>query len=172
MFVQFADATGAVIIATFAEPQNAAAFPNQGIVEATDARWATYYATLPAFAQAGLTPPTTPAAPTPAQAYAAFIAGGLTVTSTGTPAISGTYAIDAGSQSDIAVEAQFISTFAAFTTGATTDLPWPMPNGVTVVFPTTATFLSFAKAAGMAVAAARLALAQSAAMPSASVTIP
>jgi hypothetical protein len=105
-------------------------------------------------------------------AYAAFIAGGLTIISTGTPAISGTYSIDATVLGDITDEAQFISTFAEFTTGSTTNLPWPMPNGTTVIFPTTAAFLAFTKAAGQAAAAAKMAVATASAMPSATVTIP
>jgi hypothetical protein len=117
-----------------------------------------------------------PPAPTAAQiamtAYAAFVAGGLSVTSTGTPALSGLYAIDSQSQVDIAAEAQFVSTFAEFTTGTTTNLPWPMPSGGVVLFPATAAFLSFAKAAAQAVAAAKLALFQLAAMPAATATIP
>ena len=116
--------------------------------------------------------PAPTAAQLAAQAYAAFVAGGLTVTSTATPALSGVYAIDQQSQSDIATEAQFISTFAEFTTGATTNLPWPMPDGSIVVFPTPAQFLSIAKVAGQAVAAAKLAAAQSLPMPAATATIP
>ena len=52
MFVQFADSTDTVIVAYFAGPQNPATFPNQGTVAATDARWTTYYATLPTSFQA------------------------------------------------------------------------------------------------------------------------
>jgi hypothetical protein len=124
-----------------------------------------------AFAAPPPPPPQTPAQ-IAALAYAAFVANGLSVTSTGSPALSGLYAIDDVSQTDIATEAQFISTFAEFTTGATTNLPWPMPNGAIMIFPTTTAFLSFAKVAAQAVAAAKFALAQSAAMPAATATIP
>jgi hypothetical protein len=110
--------------------------------------------------------------PTPASEYAALIMGGLAITSTGTSALNGVYPIDEQSQSDIATEAQFISTFAEFTTGGTTNLPWAQASGTFIQFPTTAAFLSFAKAAGQLVAAAKLAAAQSNAMPSSSVTIP
>jgi hypothetical protein len=49
----------------------------------SDARWAAYYATLPALAQANWPPPTTPIAPTLAQQAAAASVSGLTISSTG-----------------------------------------------------------------------------------------
>lgn len=63
IYVQFSDATDTKIVSVFAGPQAATAFPNQGIVIPSDARWATFYASMPASGQAGLTPPTTPVAP-------------------------------------------------------------------------------------------------------------
>lgn len=121
------------------------------------------------------TAPPAPPAPTAAQvaatAYAAFIADGLNVTSTGTSALNGVYPIDASSQQDIATEAQFISTFSEFTNGTTTNLLWQLRNGNPVTFPTTAEFMAYAKVAAQTVAAAKLAVAQAAAMPPASVTI-
>jgi hypothetical protein len=115
------------------------------------------------------TPPPGPPAPTP---YAAFIAGGLTVTSAGTPALNGVYAIDAQTQTDISTEAQFVSTFSEFTNGTATNLSWPLASGTLVTFPTTAAFMSFAKVAAQTVAAAKLAAAQGASLPSAAVSIP
>ncbi|HQU16614.1 MAG TPA: hypothetical protein PLO69_11005 [Gammaproteobacteria bacterium] len=115
----------------------------------------------------------TPPAPTltPAQAaaaaYAAFIAAGLTVTSTATPALNGVYAIDPGTQSEMQVEANFIAQFAEFTNGTTSNLVWPLANGTLVTFPTTASFLALVKAAGQQVAAAKVAVMQgSTVMPS------
>lgn len=106
-------------------------------------------------------------------AYAEFIANGLTVTSTGTPALNGVYALDPETQSDIAVEAQFISTFGEFTNEGTADLLWPLQNGTEVTFPTTAEFLALAKVSGQKVAAGKLAVGQaSATMPVATATIP
>lgn len=105
-------------------------------------------------------------------AYQAFIGGGLTVTSTGTSALNGVYAIDPASQANIATEAQFISTFAEFTNGETTNLSYPLMNGTLVAFPTTTEFMAFAKMVAQTVASAKLAMAQNAAMPSANVTIP
>ena len=68
-----------------------------------------------------------PVAPTPtlAQAAAALVAAGLTVTSTSTPALNGVYNVQSGvsfGQQDIATEAQFISTFSEFSNGTTTAL--------------------------------------------------
>lgn len=113
------------------------------------------------------TPPTISPAQQAAVNYAAFIAAGLTIASTSTPAIDGVYAIGATDQADISTEAQFIATFSEFTNGSTTNLLWLLLDGVTqVTFPTTAEFLAFAKAVGQKVAAAKLALIQLAAMPS------
>jgi hypothetical protein len=122
------------------------------------------------------TAPSPPPAPTPAQlaaaAYSTFIGGGLTVTSTATPGLNGVYPIDADSQVTISTEAQFVSTFAEFTNQQTTNLEWQTQNGAMATFPTTQAFMAFAKAAAQAVAAAKLAAATGAAMPSGAVTIP
>ena len=119
-------------------------------------------------------PPTTP--PTLAQQAAAALGAGLTITSTGTPAINGTYAIADGvafGRNDIGTEAQFISTFQEFTNGTQT-LEWPLIDGKTfVTFPSTATFMNFAKAAAQYYAAVKAVAALGAGtLPSASVTIP
>ncbi|MDA8092612.1 MAG: hypothetical protein M0T84_01680 [Betaproteobacteria bacterium] len=109
--------------------------------------------------------------------YNQWIGRGLTLTCASTPAINGTYAINAGSQHTIALEAQFVSTFSEFTTGGAVDLPWQLANGQFVVFPTTSLFLAFAKAVAMTVAAAKLAIAQistgqSAALPINIISLP
>jgi hypothetical protein len=124
------------------------------------------------FTAPATTTPTLTAAQAAAASYAELISGGVTVTSTRTPALNGVYPIDANSQMDISTEASFIATFNEFTTGGTTNLPWQLLNGTFVEFPTTTEFLAFAKAVGQLVAAAKLAAAQSGAMPTASITIP
>ena len=128
-----------------------------------------------AFGAWSFTPPPAAPAPTAQQvaqaAYGALIAAGLNLTSTGTPALNGIFPIDAQAQSDIATESQFISTFTEFTNGGTIGLPWQQLSGAVVTFPTTAAFLAFAKATGQTVAAAKLAVVQGSAMPSAAVTI-
>lgn len=107
------------------------------------------------------------------KAYNTFIANGITVSSTATPALDGVYSVDDTSQASIATEAQFISAFSEFTNGGTVSLSWPMANGTLATFPNTASFMTFAKASAQTVAAARLAVLQeTTVMPSSTVTIP
>lgn len=58
VYVQFADSTDAMIVAAFAVAQNPAYYPNSGEVDTSDARWKTYYDSLPEFAQVGWPAPT------------------------------------------------------------------------------------------------------------------
>ena len=117
----------------------------------------------------------TPPAPTLSQQAASLLASGLTITSTSTPELNGTYIVASGvpfGREDIANEAQFISTFSEFTNGTTT-LDWPLIDGTTfVTFPSTTEFLAFAKAAARFYAAcSAVKLTNSGTLPSASVTI-
>ena len=116
-----------------------------------------------------------PTPPTLAQQAAAALGAGLTITSTGTPAINGTYAIASGipfGREDIGTEAQFVSTFSEFTNGAQT-LEWPLLNGTFVTFPSTASFMNFAKAAAQYYAAVKAVVAAGqGSFPSNQVTIP
>jgi hypothetical protein len=57
--VQFADSTEQVVVAYFAAPQSATAWPNQGTVDSSSALWATYYNSLPEFINQGMPAPTT-----------------------------------------------------------------------------------------------------------------
>jgi hypothetical protein len=43
MFVQFSDSTETVIIALFGCQQDPTTYPNQGVVEASDARYEAFY---------------------------------------------------------------------------------------------------------------------------------
>lgn len=109
-----------------------------------------------------------------AEQAAAMIAAGITITSTSTPALNGTYAVASGvpfGREDIGSEAQFVTTFSEFTNGTTT-LEWPLLDGSFVTFPTTAAFMAFAKAAAQFYAAAKgVAALGSGTLPAASVTI-
>jgi hypothetical protein len=152
--------------------------PASDLLEVTAAQWAARLSNPPGWAVSNgalvaYTPP--PPVPTLAQQAAALIAGGITITSTGTAALNGVYNVQSGvpfGQEDIATEAQFISTYGEFTNGATTNLQWPLLNGTFVAFPTTAAFLAFAKAAAQFIAAVKLAVGQGAALPAATATIP
>ena len=67
------------------------------------------------------------------------------ITSTGTPALNGTYALDQGSRSNITAEQVYIATTGKFTNGGTTK-PWPDLAGAMHTFPSTAEFTAFAEA--------------------------
>lgn len=111
--------------------------------ERMSATWAVSAGSLVAYTS----PPPLPA--TLAQQADALLArggGGLTITSTGTPAINGTYPIDDATFGDMAEEAQYIAAFGAFTEGLSA-LPWLTAAGP-VSIPTTATFLSLVRAIG------------------------
>lgn len=41
--VQFSDATGSTVVAYFASPQDAGDYQNLGLIDQSDARWATFY---------------------------------------------------------------------------------------------------------------------------------
>jgi len=55
--VQFLDASQQVVISYFADAQDPAVYPNQGSIDQTDARYAAFFNSLPAFAQADLPVP-------------------------------------------------------------------------------------------------------------------
>ena len=119
--------------------------------------------------------PPAPPPPTLAQQAASALAAGLAITSTGTPAINGTYAIASGipfGREDIGTEAQFVSTFSEFTNGTQT-IEWPLIDGTFVTFPSTASFMNFAKAAAQYYAAVKaVAATNQGSFPSNQVTIP
>lgn len=58
MFVQFADSTQTVIVSYFGAPQDESEFPNQGAVDASDARYKTFFNSLPQSATPGMPVPT------------------------------------------------------------------------------------------------------------------
>ena len=128
------------------------------------------------YANGIFTAPPAPPAPTLAQQAAAALGAGLTITSTSTPALNGTYAVASGvpfGREDIGTEAQFISTFSEFTNGTQT-IEWPLIDGKTfVTFPSTTTFMAFAKAAAQYYAAVKaVAATNQGSFPSNQVTIP
>ncbi|HQT65348.1 MAG TPA: hypothetical protein PLO16_12630 [Acidocella sp.] len=80
-----------------------------------------------------------PAAPLSQQA-AALIAAGLTITSTSTPAINGTYACNAAAQANFSEIETYILANNAL---PQTPLPWPVAGGL-VAIPSTALFKEIA----------------------------
>src|ERR1700688_568043 len=80
-----------------------------------------------------------------AAAAAAAFSAGIQITSSATPALNGTYAIDAVHQQLIAAEQLYILTKGTFTNGGTTK-PWLDASNVAHTFPSTAEFTAFAEA--------------------------
>lgn len=121
----------------------------------------------------GSWPPPAPA-PTLAQQAQTALGAGLTVTSTATPAISGTYACDAATQSKLASLYNLIQRAggAAFPAGMTA-LPWPDMRGAVHSFTAVSDFLNLETAIGNYVLALDLIVTtNSGTLPAASVTIP
>jgi hypothetical protein len=119
MFVQFSDSAETVIVSVFSGPQPSS-IPNQGTVTASDARWATFYAALPASAQANLTPPTTPLGPTLSQQANKQLGTGVDVTFVTSTALSATYATTIKAQVKIMAEVSWLLKNSAFINGTTT----------------------------------------------------
>ena len=106
--------------------------------------------------------------------YAALIAGGLTITSTGTPAINGTYGTAASDQANFNAVQTYV-----LTTGTLqqTPQPWFLQNGTPVMIPSAAVFREISTAVANFVTNAKVAAAESAAgqsvtWPSSSVSVP
>jgi hypothetical protein len=81
-----------------------------------------------------------------------MIAAGIGITSVGTPALDGTYAIDPTSQGDIVAVSAYIGEFGTFPNAQTT-LPYPDISGTIHTFPSVLEWAGFAKAVADYVAA-------------------
>lgn len=99
--------------------------------------------------------PPTPAPPTPAQQAMNAIGAGLTVTSTSTPALNGTYEIDPISQGEISAVINYILVNNDFPGGVGT-YPWSDMSGAFHVFPNVAIFKQWATAVANYVAQLKL----------------
>jgi len=90
--------------------------------------------------------PTQQAAQNQARAtYAALLAGGLAITSTATPALDGTYAVDPATQGKLTAVATYIQRNDKFP-GGVTAMPMLLANGTAAVAQSTAQYLAVASA--------------------------
>jgi hypothetical protein len=111
-------------------------------------------------------------APTLAQQAAAAMLQGLAITSTGTPALNGTYGVDPMSQGRVASISTYILVNGNFP-GAMATYPFIDMSGAPHVFPTTASFQAFATACANYVAAVDFVAATgTGTLPVATATIP
>lgn len=83
------------------------------------------------------------------------ISGGIILTSTGTPALNGTYSVAPNIQGQINAVVTYILLNSNFPGGAS-ELPWPDASGTMHVFPTTTSFTNFASAVANFVAQASI----------------
>lgn len=118
IFVSFTDSTETVIGSSFTCPQDPSVWPYQGAVQDTDSRY-----------QAFINPPQT--AP---QKSASLLQAGLTISSTGTPALNGTYACDPLSQSDIIAIETSLNAGKGFPPGGATTFNYPDVTGAMHTF--------------------------------------
>lgn len=91
------------------------------------------------------TAPAASPAPTLVQQAQAALFAGVAITSTGTPALNGTYAVDSITQHKIAAVSVYILVNSKFPGGAS-SYAWPDVSGALHNFPSTAEWQSFATA--------------------------
>jgi len=146
------------------------------LLAVTAAQWAARTANPSGWAVSGgalvsYTPPVV--APTLAQQAAMALAAGLTITSTGTPALNGTYACDDAAQARInRVYALIQRGGGAVFPAGLTSLPWPDKSGALHTFTSVAEFLAFETAVGNYVLALdMIQAANSGTLPSSTVNI-
>ncbi len=154
--VQFSDSTETTVIACFGCAQDPTAWPNQGVISTTDARYLAF-----------VNPPATAAS-----AAAAALLAGLAITSTSTPTINGTYPLDSTTQFEINSVMLFIQTNGDFP-GGSSNYSWFDLAGAAHIFPGIAVFKEWATAIANYVAALKLygAGAPGATLPNSAVTI-
>lgn len=110
-------------------------------------------------------------APSPAQQAQVALSAGLTVASSGTPAIDGTFSVDPASQAKIAAVEVYILKNGTFPGGAA-SYQWPTMGGGFVTFPNIAAYQAWATAIADYVSALDMIIAaDSGDLPSASIAI-
>jgi len=154
IYVEWTDASATAVLSVFSCPQDPTAYPNQAVIDSSDARY-----------QAFINP-----METIAQKVAALLSSGVVITSTGTPALNGTYAADQLSQSDIIAIETSLSAGKGFPGGEST-FSYPDLTGAMHTF-NEADFTNLAAAVRDFVYGCRaVAAGESTAMPTASAVI-
>jgi hypothetical protein len=116
------------------------------LLELTPAQWAARMTGQWAVSNGALVPYTPPAPVlTLAQQAAAALYAGITITSTGTPALNGVYSCDKQAQSNIQAVQIYIQANGKFP-GSSGTYPWLDKSGAPHVFPSVAEFTAFATA--------------------------
>lgn len=165
------DTTGKIV--GFYDSEDSPAPKSASLLEITDAQWQECLATPGYTIEAGAL--VAPPPPTAAQLLGAgaqkLLAGTVSITSTSTPALNGSYAITQADQVHISAEVQSIMLNGTFADGTGT-CAWSDASGAIHTFPSIAEFKAFATAIGSFVAACYKALnGASTALPSTSITI-
>jgi hypothetical protein len=122
--------------------------PLSDLLQVTAAQWTARMANPSGWAVSnGALVAFTPPAPvlTLAQQATLALAAGITITSTGTPSLNGTYTCDATAQARITSVQAYIQANGKFP-GSTTTMTWVLMNGSVITFPTTSEFTAFATA--------------------------
>lgn len=169
--VLYLTATGQILqwqdTAAFGYPADPA---GTATLQVSAAEWATQ-ATPQHVAAGALAPGLITPALTLAQQAQALLAGGLTITSTGTPALDGTYAADPDTIGYVNSEVASIALNGTFADG-TTSIDWPDASGVLRGF-TLAEFKLLAAALGVFVSGIRKCVigVSGASLPAAAATI-
>ena len=170
--ILYSTATGEIIQWQDTAAFNYAPAPSgASVMPVTPAQWAVQTGVYVSGGEIVTGTPPIPA-PTLAQQAAALIAAGLTVTSTGTPALNGVYACDATAQHNLQAVQTYILTNAKFP-GSTGTYPWLDTSGAAHIFPSTTEFEAFASRVADFVADCTLImLTNSGTLPAATANIP
>ncbi len=167
------DSTGKIV--AFYDTVDSPAPTGATVLDITEAQWQTCISQQGwTVAHGALVAPPPDPAPTAAQVLAgqaaALLSGPVTITSTSTPALDGSYTITAQDQQHIAVEVQSLMLNGTFADGAA-SVQWPDATGALHTFDA-AQFKAFATAVGAVVAACiKCSIGTSTTLPSAAVTI-
>ncbi|KAA1013042.1 hypothetical protein FVF58_09635 [Paraburkholderia panacisoli] len=110
--------------------------------------------------------------PSLAQQAQGALSAGLTITSTGTPALDGVYSVNSTAQQNITATQLYVTVNGKFP-GSSGTMSWSQANGSVVTFPSVAEFQAFASAVASYVADLQeIILTNSGSLPEATATLP